>query len=92
MARDLTEYIIDCLRRDGYTGVAGEECGCSLEDFPACGEFWGTCAPGYRHAPPPCLGWEEWDECWCEGIGECEECFRTERPPRPPAVSKTGAV
>lgn len=92
---NLTDYVRDHLRRDGYTGVAGEDCGCSLDDFPACGDFWGTCFPGYVWSPSPCLGcddMDEWDECWCDGQGASRQCCREERPPRPPAVSKTGAV
>ena len=45
----IKDIIEKYLRENGYDGLAGEDCGCGLDDLGPCGEpFPADCVPAYR--------------------------------------------
>jgi len=71
----LQTYLAAKLAEDGYSGLAGENCGCTLEDLFACDGPAGDCVPGYRHecAECPHVNCNDGDSCPVEdgGTGCC---------------------
>ncbi|HUX59207.1 MAG TPA: hypothetical protein VMV77_19710 [Bacteroidales bacterium] len=55
----LREYLED----DGYEGLAGDNCGCELNDLMACGGDGLDCEPGYK---VPCTEECEYHDQGCE--------------------------
>jgi len=47
---DVKEIIKQYLINNGYDGLANTEgeCGCTLEDYHACGEYMHECQPAYK--------------------------------------------
>lgn len=76
---DVRGIIADYLRAGGYDGLAGDECGCGLDDLAPCGEPFMGCMPAWRWdcsdgiCPDDsvAVGFCEW---------EGEGCWRSERP------------
>ncbi len=46
MSTDCKEIVEKYLRDNGHDGLAGEECGCQIDDLFPCGEFGLDCVPG----------------------------------------------
>ncbi len=42
------EIVADWLRAHGYDGLAGEDCGCALDDLMPCGEIHLDCVAGHQ--------------------------------------------
>ena len=43
------EIIVEYLKKNGYDGLAGDECGCGIDDIEPCGAmFIANCAAGYK--------------------------------------------
>lgn len=80
---DVVDIIADYLRHNGFDGLAGDNCGCSIEDIGACDTISCSCQPAYRHIKPDC----ENCEIECDAKGEGRDCFRTDKP-EPPAEGK----
>lgn len=51
---DLSHYLAEKLRADGYGGLCGYYCSCELDDLMPCGEPGPSCEPGYRHECANC--------------------------------------
>ncbi len=65
----LAQYVVEKLQADGFSGLCGDGCGCSLEDLMDCGEpspSW--CHPGYVHYCRECPHVD------IEGACPIEEC------------------
>ena len=48
---NIREYLVQCLKRDGYDGLycdEGDGCGCTLDDIIPCGDDPGPCEPGHK--------------------------------------------
>lgn len=57
------EIVKNYLKRNGYDGLAGDECGCERSDLMPCGEFGANCEAGHKV------------KCDCD-CGECELAVR----------------
>ena len=83
------EIVEKYLRENGYDGLAGEDCGCGLDDLAPCESCTFECVPAYRVM---CNGKPEVDEDG-ETDHECfglpHEMFTTKRPA--PARDEEGA-
>ncbi|MEN6426075.1 MAG: hypothetical protein ABFE13_11970 [Phycisphaerales bacterium] len=64
------------LRDNGYDGLAGEECGCGVEDLMPCCDTYAECEPAYHWQREGCARADT-----CEYAGECgvDGCWRTKR-------------
>ena len=82
---DVRGIICEFLQANGYDGLAGEECGCGIDDLMVCGGQADTCVPAYRWTD--CSACEELaDDRYCEWEGE-GGCYRTVRPAHEGAAS-----
>lgn len=45
---NVNEIVKKFLVENNYTGLAGDECGCGLNDLVSCGEINGNCEAGYK--------------------------------------------
>lgn len=48
------EIIEKHLKENGFDGLAGDECGCLLEDLVSCGGPFDNCVPGIKIDCPTC--------------------------------------
>lgn len=63
------------LEEHGYGGLAGDECGCDLDDLMVCtgsGSCWAGCEAGHK---VPCPGGED-----CDALGECSYHIGSRQP------------
>jgi len=77
-AREIVEKY---LRDNGYDGLCGEECGCSIDDLMPCDyDCTSGCEPGYKH-----LHDDKCQDMECEGdhLDERCWCMRTTREAQP---------
>ena len=44
---NLREYVTQRMRRDGYSGLYRDECGCTIDDLMPCETPWETCELGH---------------------------------------------
>ena len=73
---DVKEIIHQYLTANGYEGLAGDECGCSIDDLhPCCDSCFCGCKPAYRCKQGKCVMHLEWEcEIYCtKKPSECEE-------------------
>jgi hypothetical protein len=73
------EIVSQYLTANGYDGLAGDCCGCGLDDLMACGDECSDCGPAYRWEREHCERWRSED---CDFLAECGEdggCWRTEK-------------
>ena len=70
------EIVQEYLRANGYDGLAGENCGCGVDDLFACGENCLDCNPAY-HILSNCVNCDT--KCCAEG--NVEACYMAEPPP-----------
>ena len=55
------EIIKHYLKANGYDGLAGNGCGCGLDDLaPCCIDTFGDCKPAYLCKEPVCERTDEW--------------------------------
>ena len=74
------DIVRDYLIANGYDGLAGEECGCGLDDLAPCCETMNECRPAYHWPRINCPRADEEVDDHCEWSGECGDgCYRTER-------------
>lgn len=70
------EIVSDWLKAHGYTGLAGYECGCTLDDLMPCGDGFdiGECEAGYDHEECKKV-WKEWGsgKSVCV-VKDCKDC------------------
>ncbi len=71
------EIIREYLKQNGYDGLAGDDCGCEVDDLQPCCSDCGSCEPGYK---VPCSD--------CPADGDCEWHMSTEKPA---ALKENGA-
>ena len=46
---NVTEIVLEYLKREGYDGLCKDECGCTVDDFMPCGgEYIDDCEPAYK--------------------------------------------
>ena len=75
---DVRGIIIDFLKANGYDGLAGEDCGCGLDDLIACDGECAECRPAYEwRCSPGCPKLA--DEGYCEFEDADGRCFRAAR-------------
>lgn len=72
---EVGDIVRDYLKDNGYDGLCGDECGCSIDNlFPCSGPFV-YCRPAYKWVCPgpdtPCR------TDWCECL-QGDDCFRQE--------------
>jgi len=72
---DLREFLTAQLTLHGYSGLAGDGCGCTLDCLGACeSPNLDECSPGYRHECNDCPNQTEDNECEMVedgGVGSC---------------------
>lgn len=70
---DLSDYLAEKLRGDGFSGLYDDDCCCELGDLIPCIEASARCRPGYKHECDECPRTE--DDCpvgdWCTPGGFC---------------------
>ena len=49
MNKTVREVVKEYLTTNGYDGLAGDYCGCSLDDLMICDAYSGDCVVGYKH-------------------------------------------
>lgn len=85
MSESMREYVARKLREDGFDGLAGEDCGCGVDDLMPCCEPWSDCTPAFKwECSAPC-DIHDRDEDGapnrlrhvCEG--EPDGCYRTKK-------------
>ena len=67
----IKEIVLDYLKEHSFDGLAGDECGCGIDDFAPCGEMRSDCQPAYKY------------KCVCCGKCDCgqgDDCFSVEEP------------
>ena len=64
------EIIIEHLQSAGFDGLAGEDCGCGLDDLMPCGESFADCVPAHRWVCSPTCPMVSGHEAYCEFEGE----------------------
>ena len=52
---NLREYVTQRMRRDGYSGLYRDECGCTIDDLMPCETPWETCELGHACRCPDAL-------------------------------------
>ncbi len=74
MTLTVLEIIKDYLKKNGYDGLCGEECGCGIDDLAPCGQADNLfdCIPAYKQDTKTCTNTE------CENYDEVEECDAVE--------------
>jgi len=70
---DAKEIIKEWLKTRGFEGLAGDGCGCSLDDLMPCDQFSIECAPAYRRKCD-----KENCDSDCDGPGDF--CMKIKRP------------
>ncbi len=55
---DVKEIVKQYLEQNGFDGLAGDECGCLIDDFFPCDGPGPDCQPGYK-IEQPADGWPE---------------------------------
>ena len=77
-AMDVKEILSTWLKDHGFDGLAGDDCGCFVDDLIACGEDPSNCEPGYK--------------CGCPGNCEFAEygCFEHVTTTRPKPKKRGG--
>ena len=78
---DCKEIVVEYLKANGFDGLAGEGCGCSIEDFGCCDESFGDCVPAYARK---CIGEQCAHSCDAYDGAELTSCFSTEKPREAP--------
>ena len=64
MAKNVREITKEYLEENGYDGLFGSDCGCSIDDLmPCCSESIMNCEAGYK---------VKCDPETCEADGDCE--------------------
>jgi len=68
------KIVIAYLKENGYDGLAGDDCGCGIDDFAPCGEGIGYCKPAYK-VKADC------DNCdvRCDAVGVADYCYKTKK-------------
>ena len=75
------DEVIDYLEANGYDGVAGEECGCPVDDLALCGDDPAECLPAHKRECSPdgpacpnsnCMG-NPGNDCFVAGTREERE-------------------
>ena len=75
--RNVREILADWLIANGYDGLAGDDCGCPLDQLICCDEDPSQCVPGYKVECTPEKAAEcDWS-CWCH---EGESCISSTKP------------
>jgi hypothetical protein len=77
MSKSVRDIVREYLVANGYDGLAGDECGCDLDDLMTCGESGALdCAAGFKHDNCK-LAYEEWGmgKCICT-VKDCKDCTR----------------
>ena len=46
------EIVEEYLKENFYDGLAGDECGCEVDNLFPCGCYFGDCKPGYKKMTP----------------------------------------
>jgi hypothetical protein len=69
--------ITDHLRRYHYDGLAGDECGCGIDDLFDCAAYCGACQPAYKWECEGCKIGESEDSCEFHEYGG--GCYRPRR-------------
>ena len=75
------EILINWLKENGYTGIYGDGCGCTLDDLRPCGLTGGRCEPGYKILP----GDPSWKDEWTR---EGYSVFVTDEKPADPEMEQ----
>ena len=65
LMEDQSCSVLRFLVDNGYEGLYGDGCGCTINDLGPCGEPQGSCYPGYLVRIPQCEGCSE--ACFCIG-------------------------
>lgn len=75
--------ITNWLKANGFDGLAGDECGCSIEDMGCCEQAFIDCVPAHK---VDCSRCKDGDECSMRNsdsdilfVSECEHTIRVEK-------------
>ena len=60
---DVCEIVKDRLQKDGYDGLAGEDCSCLLSDLMPCDNYAGNCEAGYKILSKECDKCKDFSFC-----------------------------
>ena len=66
---NLREIVKNWLKENGYEGLAGDNCGCELDDLMPCEQPGIECQPGYKNICPGADKCDHSEECPAPNTG-----------------------